>query len=190
MEWSQAVSASTDGQMVNQPIEYCFLWIDWWVVCMTKSEWAGWVQAVGSVLALVGAFLVVKLQYAKQVHLQKISAISRIRNFVATTSSHLERLVAVSALSTADVKLLHAVVCEQLAIAATIQAEYLHISWSAALEGTRSVSAQTKVLCEILIQSPEKNTEIISTAKLLQGALEDFVQTVRVKHPGVTMYKI
>lgn len=24
MEWSQAVSANTDGQIVNQPIEYCF----------------------------------------------------------------------------------------------------------------------------------------------------------------------
>lgn len=39
--------------------EYCFLWIDWWPLCMTKAEWSGWVQAVGSVAAIAaGAFAV------------------------------------------------------------------------------------------------------------------------------------
>lgn len=32
--------------------EYCFLWIDHWSMCMTKSEWSGWMQAFGAVLAL------------------------------------------------------------------------------------------------------------------------------------------
>lgn len=32
--------------------EYCFLWIHWWATCMTKAEWATWMQAIGSVLAL------------------------------------------------------------------------------------------------------------------------------------------
>lgn len=35
--------------------EYCFLWIDWWASCLTKSEWAAWTQAVGSILALAVA---------------------------------------------------------------------------------------------------------------------------------------
>jgi hypothetical protein len=35
---------------------YCLLWIDWWPICMNKSEWASWVQAVGSVVAILGAF--------------------------------------------------------------------------------------------------------------------------------------
>lgn len=41
--------------MIKEP-EYCLLWIDWWVTCMTKAEWASWAQFVGvvgsSVLAL------------------------------------------------------------------------------------------------------------------------------------------
>lgn len=32
--------------------EYCLLWIDWWPLCMTKSEWSGWAQAVGAIIAL------------------------------------------------------------------------------------------------------------------------------------------
>lgn len=32
--------------------EYCFLWVDHWSMCMTKSEWSGWVQAIGVGVAL------------------------------------------------------------------------------------------------------------------------------------------
>ena len=32
--------------------EYCLLSIDWWPLCMSKAEWSGWVQAVGSILAI------------------------------------------------------------------------------------------------------------------------------------------
>ncbi len=35
--------------------EYCFLWIDWWPMCMTKAEWSGWMQAIFSVLAILAA---------------------------------------------------------------------------------------------------------------------------------------
>ena len=44
------------------PQEYCFLWIDWWPMCMTKSEWSGWMQAVFSVLAILAAVLVATSQ--------------------------------------------------------------------------------------------------------------------------------
>lgn len=37
--------------------EYCFLWIDWWPMCMTKAEWSGWAQAVGSFMALLLAIV-------------------------------------------------------------------------------------------------------------------------------------
>lgn len=42
----KAVAATKPAQ------EYCFLWIDWWPMCMTKAEWSGWVQAVGSIAAI------------------------------------------------------------------------------------------------------------------------------------------
>ena len=38
--------------------EYCFMWIDWWVTCLTKAEWSGWMQFFGSILALIVAIFV------------------------------------------------------------------------------------------------------------------------------------
>lgn len=46
--------------------EYCFLWIDWWPLCMTKAEWSGWMQAVGAALALAIAIGLPFLQRRKQ----------------------------------------------------------------------------------------------------------------------------
>lgn len=43
---ARAVEAAKPAQ------EYCFLWIDWWPVCMTKSEWSGWMQVIGALSAL------------------------------------------------------------------------------------------------------------------------------------------
>lgn len=48
---TDALARSMEGAKPAQ--EYCFLWIDWWPMCMTKSEWSGWMQAIGSLVALV-----------------------------------------------------------------------------------------------------------------------------------------
>ena len=52
----KAVAAAKPGQ------EYCFLWIDHWSTCMTKSEWSGWMQAIFSVLAIVAALFIATRQ--------------------------------------------------------------------------------------------------------------------------------
>lgn len=39
--------------MTAQSIEYCLLGFEWWASCLNKSDWASWVQAIGSILALV-----------------------------------------------------------------------------------------------------------------------------------------
>lgn len=63
--------------------EYCLLWIDWWPLCMTKGEWSGWMQAVGSVLAIIFGALAVWWQVRKQrqqVDEQLIEAAKKIVN--------------------------------------------------------------------------------------------------------------
>ncbi|MFP5444340.1 MAG: hypothetical protein ACLGIY_12240 [Betaproteobacteria bacterium] len=53
METNQLVEALARALDSAKPAqEYCFLWIDWWATCMTKTEWAGWMQAIGAVTAL------------------------------------------------------------------------------------------------------------------------------------------
>ena len=39
--------------------------IDWWATCMTKGEWSGWMQAIFSVLAILGAITIAWWQHHK-----------------------------------------------------------------------------------------------------------------------------
>ncbi len=39
--------------MTTPPPDYCLLWMGYWWSCMSKTEWSGWVQAVGSILAIL-----------------------------------------------------------------------------------------------------------------------------------------
>lgn len=56
---ARAVEAAKPAQ------EYCFLWIDHWSMCMTKAEWSGWMQSIGSALALAVAIGIPYLQKRK-----------------------------------------------------------------------------------------------------------------------------
>lgn len=50
--------------------EYCLFCIDWWPLCLTKSEWAAWVQAFAVVITLaipLGKFLYKKCKSRKLV---------------------------------------------------------------------------------------------------------------------------
>lgn len=53
--------------------EYCLFFIDFWALCMTKSEWAGWMQAIGAVAAIAGAFFIawVQVQHARSAAREK-----------------------------------------------------------------------------------------------------------------------
>ncbi len=45
----------------SQP-SYCFLGFDHWATCLGASEWASWVQAIGSILAILGAVCLTRMQ--------------------------------------------------------------------------------------------------------------------------------
>jgi hypothetical protein len=52
-----------------QAAEYCLLWIQWGPLCMPRSEWASWVQAVGSIVAILGAWTLTRQQIDAQARL-------------------------------------------------------------------------------------------------------------------------
>lgn len=68
---------------MEQP-EYCFLLIQHWSTCMTKSEWSGWMQAAGAIFALALAILLPVVQswrrdrITRKAHLQTIAMDVRI----------------------------------------------------------------------------------------------------------------
>ena len=56
MNADQIIEGIGKAVAATKPVpEYCFLWIDHWSTCMTKSEWSGWMQAVFSVIAILAA---------------------------------------------------------------------------------------------------------------------------------------
>lgn len=61
---------------MQQP-DYCLFWIDSWVTCMPKSEWATWVQAIGSVLAIVFSVWVVTKQHNLELRRQKVAELAK-----------------------------------------------------------------------------------------------------------------
>lgn len=64
------------------PEEFCFLWRNWWAICMTKSEWASWVQAIGSVVAIISGFYLARktLRIQHEQQLQRDTEEKRIKN--------------------------------------------------------------------------------------------------------------
>ena len=61
---------------------YCLFFIDWWPLCMTKSEWSGWMQAVGSVMAILAGFFVAErtLKIQSKLQLQREMEAKRIKD--------------------------------------------------------------------------------------------------------------
>lgn len=67
MDANQLAEGIARAVKVAEPAqEYCFLWIDHWSMCMTKAEWSGWMQAVGSIVALIVAIYLPQKQRADQ----------------------------------------------------------------------------------------------------------------------------
>lgn len=66
MNADQVIKGIGNAVAAAQPAqEYCLFWSDYWWLCMTKSEWSGWVQAVGSVIAIICAFGIAWWQWSK-----------------------------------------------------------------------------------------------------------------------------
>lgn len=56
MNAGQVIEGIGKAVAANATQEYCLFWSDyWWWMCMTKAEWAGWMQAIFSVLAILAS---------------------------------------------------------------------------------------------------------------------------------------
>lgn len=77
----KAVAATKTSQ------EYCLFWWDWWPMCMTKAEWSGWMQAVGTFAAIVFAialpFLQNKVQRARSFVMARHSLVQLVATYEA-----------------------------------------------------------------------------------------------------------
>lgn len=76
-----------------QPPEYCLLGIDWWPLCMTKAEWSGWMQAIGTVAAILAAVGVAYVQHRQNLAQQKVAAAAERGRSLAAPLAVAERTV-------------------------------------------------------------------------------------------------
>lgn len=65
--------------------EYCLLWInsDW--TCLARSDWASWVQAIGSIAAIVAAGAAVYMQLRHQTDLLRKRDVAHLTSIWITT---------------------------------------------------------------------------------------------------------
>lgn len=67
-----------EERVVNQTQELCLLWIQWWPLCMSRSDWASWVQAIGTVAAIVFAVRVANVQWQRQQRERRVRDADRV----------------------------------------------------------------------------------------------------------------
>jgi hypothetical protein len=72
----------------SPPREYCLLWIQHWALCMTKSEWASWIQGIGTLLAIAASGLAIWWQVKKQTSLSIQTQVENLR-ILALAAFHL-----------------------------------------------------------------------------------------------------
>lgn len=59
MDANQLIKSVGEAVVNTKPAqEYCLFWSDWWPLCMTKSEWSGWMQFFGAISALIIAIAI------------------------------------------------------------------------------------------------------------------------------------
>lgn len=88
----EGIGAATAAAKPAQ--EYCLLFIDWWPMCMTKSEWAAWLQFLGVGAALFSVVYGPAIQRAQNsAHAKKmlLSAIVSLRQNANYAADHFQK---------------------------------------------------------------------------------------------------
>lgn len=80
----------------NPSPEFCFLWINWWPLCMTKAEWSGWAQVVGAVLAIWGAARLADKNFERERTAAHADRYALRQQTITVIAQNLEGAVAIS----------------------------------------------------------------------------------------------
>lgn len=178
-----AVAAAKPAQ------EYCFANLQHWSMCMTKSEWSGWMQAIGAVAAILGSLYIAKRQERKQLHLAKKSSVVRVRLFVSNVSVSVVTLKESKEVNRIEMLRQRAILREALTVGASVSAELLNANWQLALETTRSIAAQLIVLCEAIADDPYLLAQAQTMVATFSNRMEKIEKVVGNSHPGVFFSK-
>lgn len=159
MDADHLVKALARAVKVAEPApEFCLkvLKQEWWT-CMTKAEWSGWVQAVGSIAALYIALRIAAAQgHREQARAERL-AYKRVVSFIGILRMVLQNMSTKhSDVSIQLVRNSRAVLQEALSEARSTPHEQLNAEWVSAFQIIRANLAQ---LVETLIYVEEVNKD-------------------------------
>lgn len=176
-------------EMANPAQEYCFLRIQHWSMCMTKAEWSGWMQVLGTIAAIFGAFYLSRLQEKNNLkRLRKTSAL-KIMVFVANISACAHAIKKAEKIDRFEIKRQQAVVREHLSVALNIQADLLESRWYLAFEKSRIIAAQLIVFYDLIDQDIKNLAEVYICVESFCDLLEDVDNVVRSDYSGIVSWK-
>lgn len=170
------MDASSSCGAAPAALEFCFLWIDWWPFCMTKAEWSGWVQAFGSIGALVGVWLAINAQRAQALEVDRrameratAAALANAISGAAAVAAVIEPLneqlegIDLRVLSMRAVQL-----AEGLSVLQAVKLEDLPVRKQAAVLALRSMATAVVRCIEMVLDAPSGNPILLARSVLVQ----------------------
>ncbi|SOE37595.1 hypothetical protein [Delftia acidovorans] len=84
MELSQIIDGIGAAVASAKPVqEYCLFFLNWWPMCMTKSEWAAYLQALGVIVTLAST-----AHFAKKSFVNQAKQTNRMNERAFATDEH------------------------------------------------------------------------------------------------------
>lgn len=175
MDTSKVIEAIGTAAAATKPAqEYCFLWSDWWPMCMTKSEWSGWMQAIGAIVAILASAMTVLYQLNADRKKNRRAAIAHINTFGGTLRAIPRKLSPNGNRSLWGIIQMRALLASELARADGIHLADLNFNEQ---QGVFAFRLAASVLLEALRLS-EESTELSPDGQLVTEDAYKFLQHV------------
>lgn len=186
---------------LKPPPDFCFLWIDHWSTCMTKSEWSGWAQAFGAVLAIMGAIAVAWWQENARALESKQLAIIQVRNAAGTLDAVVEAAAEDRSRKVDSIQAWLALAEQAVNDFRVVPVEKLSLQWNVAVIALRSLALQVDLALRASLRdttvnasayavvSQERGDELVGKIGDLQKKVAPHMAVIREDHPGITMPK-
>jgi hypothetical protein len=175
------------------PMELCLLTIDHWSTCMSKAEWSGWIQAVGSVGALLGIWWTIRKQREMAIEGERrakaaatAAAANNARNAVASVTAELEMVGnALPAVGPGRLRLHRSRLTEALAIAHTVQFEHLPLRHQGAVIAAKAMAVGLRDCIDMVVEADSDRSRLAAMAGLT-AVVQDLLTKVSATEADVS----
>lgn len=168
---------------------------DIWQTCMllpvnlNRGECASWVQAWGSIGAIVGAFSLAQWNEHRALRSRREVAVRKARSFAASMGAVADTVIAIAPHNNfKEIRTVLALADELMLDARTIEQELLELKWTNAVFGLRSVGAQMAEFLRLVQPKDLTGNWAEGTVRRFKEHLERIevdTAVVRDQHPGL-----